>query len=142
MLALRPGSAPVQLWLERFDEFRRAHRGLPGLLEVAARIHLLAGSPQALGLADQWVAAAGGDPAARLCRMEVRLIEGQLAAARDDAIAAVQGAIEPDAALRDVVALLGRSAQQAAPGVAEGLKLMRQQFLELQQAGLPTFGGR
>ena len=142
LLALEPDPEPVQLWLDRFDEFRRAHTGLEGLLEVAARMHLTAGSSDAARFADQWVADAGGDPAARLCRMKVRLIEGELAEAQDDAIAAVQGAISPDDALRDVIELLEDHARQAPPGVVEGLKVMTQQFRELAQLGLPEFGGK
>jgi predicted Ser/Thr protein kinase len=141
LLALQPKEALVKLWLGRFEEFRREHSGMPGLVEVAARMHLMANSPEARAWADRWIALAGGDPDARLCRMQVLLLADDLPAAQDDAIAAVQGAIEPEQAMRDVIATLNRYAQQAAPGVAEGIQLMAQSFRSLLDAGVPHFGG-
>ena len=112
------------------------------LAALEERFHPELSEREAARFADQWVADAGGDPAARMCRMKVRLIEGELAEAQDDAIAAVQGAIAPDDALRDVIELLEDHARQAPPGVVEGLKVMTQQFQELAQVGLPEFGGK
>lgn len=141
LLALEPRGALVKLWLGRFEEFRREHSGLPGILEVAAKLHLMANSSEARTWADRWIAFAGDDPDARLCRMQVLLMQEQLAEAQDDAIAAVQGAIEPEQALRDVIAMLNRSSERAAPGVAEGIQLMAQSFRTLLEAGVPHFGG-
>ncbi|MCK5944156.1 MAG: hypothetical protein KAI24_19375, partial [Planctomycetes bacterium] len=141
LLALQPKGALLKLWLGRFEEFHREHAGLPGLLELAARMHLLAGSPEARTWADRWIAAADQDPAARLCRMQVLLLEGALPEAQDDAIAAVQNAIEPERALRDVVDVLVRHSETAAPGVAEGMQLMVRSFRSLLETGVPRFGG-
>ncbi|MEC8253608.1 MAG: serine/threonine-protein kinase [Planctomycetota bacterium] len=131
LLALEPKSALIQLWLGRFDEFRSENPGLRGVIEVAARMHLLAASDEARFWADRWVATAGRDPAALLCRMQVNLVEGLLPAAQDDAIAAVQRAIEPTQALRQVIQLVEEQVARAAPGAAAGMAEMAASFRDL-----------
>ena len=134
LLALEPRAALVDLWLGRFDEFRRDHPGLDGVLEVAARMHLRAGSEDAASWADRWVFDTGDDPAALLCRMQVRLQAGELEAARDDAIAAVQAATEPGDALDDVLRRLGEFAQRAPAALAVAVREMTAQFAQLREA--------
>lgn len=134
LLHLEPRAALVDLWLDRFDEFRRDHPGLAGVLEVAARMHLRAGSRDAGAWADRWVVDTGDDPAALLCRMQVRLQAGELDGARDDAIAAVQAATEPAQALEDVLALLVDYARVAPSVLATGLEEMTAQFRSLRPA--------
>jgi len=141
LIALKPRGTLVKLWLGRFEEFRREHSGMPGIVEVAARMHLMARSSEARAWADRWIATADGDPAARLCRMQVLLLADALPEAQDDAIAAVQGAIEPEQAMRDVISVLQQHSRTAAPGVAEGILLMAQSFATLLEAGVPHFGG-
>ncbi len=141
LATLAPDTALVQLWLGRFEDFRRAHAGLPGLVALTARLHLMAASPDARAWAEQWIAESGGEPAARLCRMRALLLEDEIEAAQDDAIAAVQAAIEPEQALRDVIAALDRRAGSATPQAAAALQLMVEGFRAALNAGLPDFGG-
>ncbi len=141
LASLAPDGALVQLWLGRFEDFRRAHAGLPGLVALAAKLHLIAESPGARGWAEQWIVESGGEPAARLCRMRALLLEDQLEAAQDDAIAAVQGAIDPEHVLSDVIRLLDQRARRAAPEVASALQRMVEGFRAALDAGLPDFEG-
>lgn len=140
LLALEPKAALVQLWLGRFDEFRRENPGLRGVLELAARMHLLAASDQARIWADRWVATDGRDPAALLCRMQVNLLEGSLPEAQDDAIVAVQRAIEPDQAMRQVIQLIEEQVARAAPGASEAMKVMGRRFRDLLGEREPAQG--
>lgn|GEM_PF-3066274 len=134
LLTLEPRAALVNLWLDRFDEFRRDHPGLRGVLEVAARMHLRADSTEAAAWAARWVVDAGDDPAALLCRMQVRLQNGELDGAQDDAIAAVQAATEPAAALDDVLSLLRGFARRAPAALADGVARMAAEFQALRDA--------
>ena len=141
LLSLKPKAELVELWLPRFDDFQRDNSGLNGVLEVAARMHLMAGSSEARAWSDRWVAAAGGDPAARICRMQVRLLSGEVPQAQDDAIVAVQAAIEPERALRNVLKLVDGYADRPDFSAADGARSMANTFRDLLQKGLPQFGG-
>ena len=141
LLALDPKSAVARLWLPRFGDFQREHPGLEGLLEVAARMHLVAESKEALQWSEQWALASSRDPAARFCRMQVRLREQQLAGAQDDAIACIQSAIEPQRALRDIVEWMGQLTQVLSPPRNEGLLQMVESFRSMLGKELPDFRG-
>lgn len=131
LVTLQPRLALVKLWLGRFEEFHRDHPGLPGALEVAARMHLLAESVDALRWADRWVVEAEGDPAAQLCRMQVLLRLGRRQEATDDAMVAVQNSLDSEATLRRIVDLIAAAVRGAAAGQEEGLRAMAQQFRDL-----------
>ena len=141
LLALDPKSAVARLWLPRFGDFQRENPGLEGLLEAAARMHLLAESKEALQWSEQWALASSRDPAARFCRMQARLRQQQLAGAQDDAIACIQSAIEPQRALRDIVDWMGRLTTTAAPPGSEGLFQMVESFRSMLGKDLPDFRG-
>ena len=131
LVTLQPRLALVKLWLGRFEEFHRDHPGLPGVLEVAARMHLLAESVDALRWADRWVIEAEGDPAAQICRLQVLLRLGRLQEATDDAMVAVQNSLDSEATLRHIVGLIEEVSLSAAAGQQEGLRAMATQFREL-----------
>lgn len=143
LLRLEPRRELAQLWLPRFEELRRDHPGLPGLLPVTACVHLLAESPDAGSWVDRWIVEAEGDPEAQLCRMRVRLLEGRIEAARDDAIVAVQQSLVRDEALQDVVGCCAAVAGRLDPGAVEAVRLMGLDFRALlQPADAPAGGHR
>ncbi|HEB54659.1 MAG TPA: serine/threonine protein kinase [bacterium] len=141
LVQLQPRGSLLRLWLVRFEEFRRDHPGQAGVVEVAARMHLLAGSPAAEQWANRWVAQANGDPAAHLCRMQARLGAGRVLAAQDDAIVAVQASIDPERTLRRVVQTLVAASRSAEPGVLEQMQLMADRFREQLEIGVRHLGG-
>ncbi|MEZ6037114.1 MAG: serine/threonine-protein kinase [Planctomycetota bacterium] len=128
LLQLEPRRELVQLWLPRFEELLRRHPGLDGITSVAATMYLLAGRAEARAWADRWIVEAGGDPAAQLCRMRARLMEGDIEQARDDAMVAVQQSLSPDVTLGAVVRLCLDCARELDVGASEGARLMAQQF--------------
>jgi serine/threonine protein kinase len=128
LLQLTPPRALVALWLPPFEALRRDYPNLRGMARIAAMMHVAAGSPDALRHAGAWVAAADGDPDARLFRMRASLLGGDVAKARDDAIVVVQDAIEPGPAI-DAVVKVCRETERGLPGgVAESVRLLAQQF--------------
>lgn len=136
LVSLQPPVNLARLWLGRFDEFVTIYSGLPGVLDVAARMHQLADSADAEEWVNRWVVAAQGDPDALLCRMEVRLRLGKMAEATDDAMVAVQNSLDKDSTLRRIVAAVGKAAKTADGGSFEGLRAMAQGFQRLIGAGL------
>lgn len=140
LVSLQPPANLAKLWLGRFNEFLTIYAGLPGVLDVAARMHLLADSPAAEEWANRWVVAANGDPSAQLCRMEVRLRLGKMEEATDDAMVAVQNSLDKDTTLRRIVAAVGKVAKTADVGSFEGLGAMAQSFQRLIGAGLSKMG--
>ena len=142
LLHLDPPRPLVQLWLPRFEELQRDHPSLPGIARVAAQLHHLAGSSDALQLVDQWIADADGDPEAQLWRMRVRLRGGAIAEARDDAIVAVQQSVVPSETLAEVVRICQDAAGGLDAGVAEGVRLMTRKFRDLLDRGVEPLGGR
>ncbi len=142
LLRLQPAREKVAIWLPRFEELRRNFASLPGLARTAARMHLRAGSPLALELANAWVVESDGEPEAQLCRMQCQLRLGALEQARDDAIVAVQESVAPTATLTEVVRLCQEAAPVLPAGETEGLLLLVQQFRRLLERGIELPGGR
>jgi serine/threonine protein kinase len=136
-VSLKPRSELAALWIERFEEFHGNHQGLRGIVEVAAGMHLLAGSKEAQKWANQWVVEAEGDPAARLCRMQVMLGLGRIREATDDAIVAVQNSVDRSRTLKFVLATIYEAAEKAEPKNATGLRLMAKQFDSIGGATSP-----
>jgi serine/threonine protein kinase len=136
LISLRPTSTLTKLWLDRFREFYRLHPGEPGVVEVAALMHSLAESTEALDWASLWVVEADGDPDAFMCRLKVLIRMGRLSEARDDAIVIAQNSPNRVPAMLRIVAELRDAAQAAGPATAEGLMLMASQFHELVQQAM------
>lgn len=131
LVQLRPKRAVARLWLPRFVEFQRDHPGLPGLVEVAARMHLLAETDDATMWVERWTEVAMGDPKAQLARMELKLRAGKRDLAIDDAIVAVQNAIDPEAVVAEIVRSLDAAAQTATSSGAGELRGIIDQFRSL-----------
>ena len=72
--------------------------------------------------------------------MQVNLLEGSLPEAQDDAIVAVQRAIEPDQAMRQVIQLIEEQVARAAPGASEAMKVMGRRFRDLLGEREPAQG--
>ena len=141
-VTLQPSSTLANLWLIRFKEFHNLNPGLPGLLEVAARMHALANSEEAIAWADRWVIEADGDPAALLCRMQVLLKLDRIPEATDDATVAVQNAFNKKQALERVLNLVIAAAKGADGGTVAALQLMAGRFQQLIASGVSQLGGR
>jgi hypothetical protein len=88
-----------------------------------------------------WVLAADGDPEAQLWRMRVRLRNGQVTDARDDAIVAVQQAVDRQRALATVVRFCEQAAAEAGDSAAQGALVLAREFATLRLADAPA-GGR
>ena len=142
LLRLAPPRSMVTLWLPRFEELHRNHPSLPGIARVAAQLHQLADSPEAQRLAQAWIVEARGDPEAQLCRMRMWLRKGALQEACDDAIVAVQEAVDPGEALAVVVAVCQEAMREQAPGAAEAARLLVHQFQSLQLDRVDAGGRR
>lgn len=141
LVILEPAPNLAKLWLGRFREFLSIYPGLPGVLDVAARMHLLAESSEAEEWANRWVVEAGTDPSARLCRMAVLLRQGKVSEAVDDGMVAVEHSLDADTALRQIVRLAGEAASVADPGSHDGLRAMASSFQRLIGTGLSGVGG-
>jgi hypothetical protein len=141
LLQLQPSREFALRWLPRFDELRRNHAGLPGMVRAAAMLHVLAESPEAPRLVQAWLVEADGDPAAWLLRMRLQLRSGALVEARDDAIVAVQESVAPDATLQHVLRICQESSGAFEAGAIEGLRLMVQQFRDVLENAAAA-GGR
>jgi serine/threonine protein kinase len=130
LLQLDPPRELLALWLPRFEQLRQREPGLPGMLRVAAQLHLRAGSPLAGKLITDWVAEADGDPRAQACRLQWRLRQGELPGALDDGMVVVQQSVQRAAALQWVAQLcegeaavgLGTEQAAAARGLARAFR--------------------
>jgi serine/threonine protein kinase len=142
LLQISPSREKVQRWLRRFEELQRNHPNMPGLAAIAAKMHHLAASPDALAWAKTWVVEAEGDPEAWLTRMSCQLRAGAIEDARDDAMVAVQEAVSPTATLAEVVRLCQESAPSLDAGAAELLRLLTQRFRTLLEDAVGAEGGR
>ncbi|MFM1872058.1 MAG: Serine/threonine-protein kinase PrkC [Planctomycetota bacterium] len=138
LLRIAPPRQMAALWLQRFEELRRANPNLPGMARVAAQLHYLAQSPEAERLLDAWVADAEGDPDAHLLRMRWRLRAGRIDAALDDGMYAVQSSALRDETLQAIVAACEESATELGLGERESALALGQSFRALQGLG----GGR
>jgi hypothetical protein len=135
LLRLSPKREKLKLWLPRFEELRRNHPALRGMLSVAARMHLMAGSPDAEKWVREWIVEAEGDPDAQLCRMRLLLRDGRLEEARDDAMVAVQESVARAETLREVIRICEESQDELEAGAVEEVRLMARQFSALGAAG-------
>lgn len=142
LVALQPSSTEANLWLGRFKEFHNLYPGLPGIVEVAARMHSLANSDEAIVWADRWVVDADGDPAALLCRMQVLLQLDRIPEATDDATVAVQNSFNKKQVLERILNLVVAAAKRAEAGAIEDLQLMAGRFQQVIRAGVSQHGGR
>jgi predicted Ser/Thr protein kinase/tetratricopeptide (TPR) repeat protein len=142
LVALQPSSTEANLWLGRFKEFHNLYPGLPGIVEVAARMHSLANSDEAIVWADRWVVDADGDPAALLCRMRVLLQLDRIPEATDDATVAVQNSFNKQQVLERILNLVVAAAKRAEAGAIEDLQLMAGRFQQVIRAGVSQHGGR
>ncbi|MBZ0153129.1 MAG: serine/threonine protein kinase [Planctomycetes bacterium] len=140
LLSLSPTRDMMRLWLARFEELRLNHPGLPGLARVAARVHALARSDEALALAQQWLLEADGDPEAQLCRMGVLLRAGRVGEAMDDAMVAVQSSVVPTATLREVVRTCNEVLAETPAAAATPVRGLAERFRALLDG--PQAGGR
>lgn len=142
LISLKPREALVKLWLNRFKEFHSLHPGLPGIAQVAAQIHLLAGSEDAFFWADRWCLDSEGDPSALMCRMEILLQLERVPEARDDATVAVQNSLDANATLLQILKVLG-SIDQGVDGLADdSVRMMDSDFRMLMTSEQIDFGGR
>jgi hypothetical protein len=113
ILEASPPRALVELLLPRFEALRSRHPGLPGMAMVTARMHDAARTASARQLASAWVVEQPEDPQALLCRMTAALRAGDTTAALDDAMAAVQRALDRGAAIAAVTAACAAAAEVA-----------------------------
>lgn len=102
LLGLEPPPELLTLLLPRFEVLRAEHGGLDGMVRIAAQVHHRAGGPDAELLAARWVAATPRDPDALRCRMASHLRAGRIERAMDDAMTAVQVALDPAGMARAV----------------------------------------
>ncbi len=121
------------LLLPRFDQLRASHPGLAGMQRIAALLHLAAGDDVARGLAAAWATDQPEDPEARLCRMRTSLRAGDLPAALDDAMSAVQLAVDRGAMLAAVGSLCDAAAGEAPTSVHADIRAMAASFRALPQ---------
>jgi hypothetical protein len=132
LLRLSPKREKLKLWLPRFEDLRRNHPSLRGMLSVAARMHLMAGSQEdAEKSVRLWIIEAEGDPEAQLCRMRLLLRDGKVQEARDDAMVAVQESVARAETLREVIRICEESQDELEAGTVEQVRLMQRQFSAL-----------
>lgn len=142
LVTLRPTSTLANLWLDRFREFHRLHPGEPGIVEVAARLHSLARSPDSLQWASAWVVDANGDPDAYMCRLKVLARMDRLPEVMDDATVITQNSGHKIEAMLGIVKELEEASKQATQTSAEGLRSMADQFQNLIKEAVARNGGR
>jgi serine/threonine protein kinase len=142
LLQLSPPRSIVQLWLERFEQLHTEHPSLPGIARVAAQMHVLAESPKAAAMVQAWVVEADGDPEAQLWRMRAALRAGNFDDARDDAIVAIQEAVDPLETLGIVVRLCNDALAELPPHANESVQVLVRQFQALQTEGFAPVGRR
>jgi serine/threonine protein kinase len=142
LLRLSPRRQTLAVWLPRFEELRRQHPSLPGMLRTAAQLHQLAGTDSAVALTQAWFVEAEGDPEAQLWRMRSSLRRGAIEEARDDAMIAVQESVDREQTIDQIV----RACQELGPelegGTAEAAQVLAQLFRSLQGAGVHAGGPR
>jgi serine/threonine protein kinase len=142
LLRLSPRQQTVAVWLPRFEELRRQHPSLPGMLRTAAQLHQLAGTEDAPALTQAWFVEAEGDPESLLWRMRASLRRGAIEAARDDAMIACQESVDRAATVEQIVRLCLELGPELEPGLAEGARVIAQLFRSLPGAGGALHGGR
>ncbi len=135
LVRLAPPREMMAIWLPRFEQLRLRDPNLPGMQRIAAQVHELAGSPSALALITDWIAAAEGEPAAQLCRMRARLRAGELGDALDDGMVAVQQSVARDQTLLEVAQVCEQAAADAEQGTRQGVLAMAQSFRWLLGTG-------
>ena len=121
----------VAVWLPRFEELRRQHPGLPGMLRVAAQLHQLAGTDTAESLTQAWFVEAEGDPEALLWRMRAALRGGDVDAARDDAMVAVQQSVDRAETIAQIVRACDELAPELGAGAAAAAQAIAGSFAAL-----------
>ncbi|MBL8753525.1 MAG: hypothetical protein JNK15_09505, partial [Planctomycetes bacterium] len=126
----------------RFEELRLANPGLPGIARVSAWLHLLAHSPEAERFVHAWIVESQGDPDAWLCRLRLQLRAGELEAACDDAVVAVQRTADDRAVLAEIVQCCLDAEAEATPGLSEQVRILTQRFQVLLARSSGTGGGR
>jgi serine/threonine protein kinase len=131
LLRLSPRHQTVALWLPRFEELRRAHAGLPGMMRVAAQLHHIAGSDEASAMTQAWFAEAEGDPEAWFWRMRVSLQRGEMERARDDAMIAVQACVDRSGMLKRVVSACDEEVADLEPRNAAAVRQLAGTFRSL-----------
>lgn len=121
------------------DVLRRMRTGIEQALTLArsagvavhraeARFaHALGDGTRALAAAARWVIAASDDPEAYLCRMECRVLTGDVTAASLDGARAIQLAIAPETVRQRIDYMLER-VEQRDPAHAEQWKGLRERF--------------
>jgi len=142
LLRLQPPRSMLALWLPRFSLLHRDHPRLPGIARVAAQLHLLAESPDAERFARDWVVDAQGDPEALLCRMRVGLRQGDIVGARDDAIVAIQAAVDAQDTLAGVLATWREALAGLDGAAAAAAREVIAQFEALPGGAVPATEGR
>ncbi|MCA8950455.1 MAG: serine/threonine protein kinase [Planctomycetes bacterium] len=148
LLQLAPPRQTLRLALQRFDELHRRHPNLPGMLPIAARMHVLATSTdsepatwaETRSLVAAWVAESEGDPTALLWRMRLRLLDGAWTEASDDAMVAVQRSPARRDAIAAVIAICDEV--YADVGVLRGAGVVGVQSAYTLLAGQLEGGGR
>ena len=130
---IEPPTTVIDLLLPRFDALKTSHPTLAGMQRVAALLHCAANDATARALAVTWVVDQPFDPEARLCRMRASLRAGDLAAATDDAMVAVQMAVDRPAAIDAVCAVCTAAAGEAPEAAREGIQGLLAAFRELPQ---------
>jgi serine/threonine protein kinase len=128
LLRLSPRPQAVALWLPRFEELRRSHPGLRGMLRTAARLHQIAGSAEGAALTQAWFAEAEGDPEAWLWRMRLSLGRGEFEEALDDAMIAVQQSVDREGTTDEIVRICEEAAAGLDPGGAEAARVLAMSF--------------
>lgn len=135
LLRIAPPRELLALWLPRFEQLRQREGNLPGMLRVAAQLHLQAGSPLAGKLIADWVAEADGDPRAQACRMQWRLRQGELPDALDDGMVLVQHSVARPTALLWVAQLCETEAAGMERELGQAARALAQTFRELAAGG-------
>lgn len=128
LLQLVPKRETVALWLPRFEELARSHPNLPGLLPIAAQIHLLAGSVKTAELIDAWMVEADGEPDVQFARMQLRLRDADFTGALDDAMVAVQASVDRQMALAEVVRLCDVVSDEVGAPTSFGIFTVKRSF--------------
>jgi hypothetical protein len=90
----------------------------------------------------QWVVEADGDPEAQLCRMRASLRAGAFDDARDDAIVAIQEAVDPLEMLGSVVRLCNEALAELPSLDSPSMQVLVRQFQALQNEGFAPAGSR
>ena len=106
----KPAAEWFSLLLDRFEVFRQANPGLPGLDRTTALVYAAAGDERALEFVNDWIVEVPDDPEALLARTQLHLQGERADAALDSAMAFVQQSANRKAALREVADMFERAA--------------------------------